>query len=373
MNSIEIESTSKWFTKFSLSFLAIVGSINASLFIIAPLLPYKLAQYIIPGGLLTLIIAILFSFCFSFYWHRKEKKGLMNSEKYMSWLVTLLRYWMAFLSLDFGFQKLYEVNFSFSYHIKDSLVKTLTGTELTWNYYGYSYGLSAIVAIFQIAGGSLLLFRRTVLLGVVILLPVFFNIVLINVFYSIGLITLFTSLAIVFGLSYLVYQQKVDIMSFFKQYKSTLPSIGNTILKVSARIFCILIPCLFVMYYNHGVRLSEKYFGKWEVETMMRNGKLISEEAWETDDLAWKTIYFEEREKIYYCPNPHMYNDSTSILMKYIYDDKTNALSVVCYEKKPINPDTIPVQINQFDGKSMQWNMVLYNDTIHMKLKKVNS
>ena len=168
MNSIEMQNNIKWFSKFSLSFLAIVGTINTVLYIILPLLPYKLSKFILPAGFLTLGLAILFSTGFSIYWHKKEKKGTFNFIKYISWLSTLLRYWIAFLLLDFGFQKIFEVNFNYSYHIDDSLVRALTGSELTWKYYGFSYAFAVILAFFQIIGSILLLFKRTILLGITI-------------------------------------------------------------------------------------------------------------------------------------------------------------------------------------------------------------
>lgn len=370
MDSVRIENKTNWFTKFALCFLAIVGFINTSLFIIAPLLPSKLAQYIIPGGFVTLGLSVIFTFCFSLYWHIKENKNLINSEKINSWFITILRYWIAFLLINFGFQKLFETNFAYSYHINDSLVSTLTGSELTWNYFGYSYGLSVILALFQIIGSILLLFRQTTLLGVLVLLPVVVNIVLINMFYQIGPITLLTSILITLGLLFLVYQQKVDIIGFFNQYKNTLPSIGNNNIRFFARLFCILIPCLFVLYYNYDVFQSKKYFGKWTVERMTRNGKIISENEWEKDTLAWKVIYFEQRGKLLFCPNPNMYVDSVSILMKYEYDKNKDALKVISFERNPEIPDTIPVKINKFNKNSMEWNMIFNNDTLRMKLQK---
>lgn len=370
MNSTEVMNSTKWFSKFSLSFLAIVGAINTTLFIIMPLLPYKLSQFILPLGFLALGLAILFSIGFSFYWHKKEKRGTINSIKYISWLSILLRYWIAFLLLDFGFQKIFEVNFNYSYHIDDSLASTLTGQELTWKYYSYSYGLSVILAFFQIIGSVLLLFKRTVLLGIAILLPVMVNIVLINIFYNIGPITLFTSILITLGLITLFVQQKVNLISFFNQHKNKLPSIGNNFSRSIARVFCILIPLLFVMYYNYDVQSSKKYFGKWKVTSMTRNGQLITENAWLQDTLAWKTIYIEERGKMFYCPNPYMYVDSTSLFMKYHHDENEQSFKVISYEKSRSKPDTIPVEINNFRDKSMEWKMILYKDTIQMALER---
>lgn len=372
MNSSEVVSSTKWFSKFALSFLAIVGSINTSLFIIMPLLPNKLSQIILPIGFLSLGLSILFSIGFSIYWHKKEKRGTFNSIKCITWLSALLRYWIAFLLLDFGFQKIFEVNFNYSYHIDDTLTSVLTGQELTWKYYGYSYGLSVILAFFQIIGSVLLLFKRTILLGIVILLPVMLNIVLINVFYNIGPITLFTSILITLGLINLFLQQNVNIISFFNQHKSKLPSIGNNFSRTIARVLCILIPLSFVIYYNYDVHSSKKYFGKWKVTSMTRNGKIIKENDWLQDTLAWKKIYIEERGKMFYCPNPYMYVDSTSLFMKYYHDEEDQNFNVISYEKNRNKPDTIPVEINNFKDHSMQWKMILYKDTIQMELNRVN-
>lgn len=369
MDSKNELNTTNWFSKFSLSFLAIVGVINTTLFIVMPLLPYKLSTFILPAGFLALGLAILFSIGFSIYWHKRKQ---VNTIIYVSWLSVLLRYWIAFLLLDFGFQKIFEFNFNYSYHIDDSLVSSLTGPELTWKYYGFSYGLSVIVAFFQIIGRVFLLFRRTLLLGVLILLPVVLNIVLMNIFYNIGPITLFTSILITLGLVTLFLQHKVEVIRFFNQYKSTLPSLESNSLRFIARVFCIIIPLLFVIYYNYDVHLSKKYFGKWKVEKMIRNGEVISEESWINDTLAWKTIYIEERGKMYYCPNPYLYEESISLFMKYHYNEKNQEFTVISYENNPSKPDTIPVQINSLTDKSMQWKMIFNKDTLQMDLKKVN-
>ena len=372
MSSNETQNKTKWISKFILSFLAIVGGVDSVLHIILPLFPYKLNQYIIPFGMSSLILGILFSFGLSFYWHHKEKNNRVDSQKYYIWLTTILRYWLAFYITTFGFEKLFDVNFAFSHHIEDSLVNTLSGQELTWKYYGYSYSLTVIIGLFQIIGSILLLFRRTTLLGIITLLPVQFNILLINVFYGIGPLTTFISIIMVLGLSYLSLERKEDIIAFFSHYKSTLPSIGNNTLRKSVRSLCILIPFVFVFYYSYDVKKSQKYFGKWKVEKMTRNGEIVSEKAWEKDTLAWKLIYFEERGKMLFCPNPNMYVDSTSLFMKYNYDDNENRLKVISYEKNPEKPDTIPVKISKFKDKSMQWEMIFNKDTIQMELKKEN-
>ncbi|MCL9805250.1 hypothetical protein NAT51_06945 [Flavobacterium amniphilum] len=361
---------SNWFTKFLLSFLSIVGTVDLFLYIAMPLLPFKLSKYALPFGLVCMGSAILFSIGFSIYWHIKEKKGSFNSEKWHLWLTSLLRYWIAMKITSFGFEKIMGINFAPSFNANDTPAGLLDGQQLTWIYYSYSYGISLVIAFFQIVGGYLLLFRKTILLAIAMLLPVMFNILLINIFYGIGPITTLTALSTVLGLSYLLYQRKEEIMALFLNFENNLPSVGSRIFRNVARILCVIIPVAFLLYYKSDVYASSKYFGKWNVETMKRNGKPIAEDAWEKDTTAWKNIYFEERGKILYTPNPYKYDDNTSILMKYEYVKVKDAIRVISYEKNPQQPDTISVQINKFKGNSMEWNMVLYNDTIQMQLKK---
>lgn len=371
MISNQVLKKYSWFIKFSISFLSIVGTVNVVLFIVLPLLPFTLSKYILPFGLIVMAVAILFSICFSIYWHLNEKKENFNSQKWHSWLTSLLRYWLALHISIFGFEKLMGINFAPSFHANDTPAGLLNGQELTWVYYSYSYGISIVVAFFQIVGSYLLLFRKTILGGIAMLLPVMFNILLINIFYGIGPTTAFTALIMVLGLAYLLFQRKEEIMALFKNFESNLPSVGSRIFRNIARILCLIIPFLFLTQYKNNIYASSKYFGKWEVKSMKRNGELIADDAWKKDTLAWKTIYFEERGKLLYTPNPYKYDDNTSIFMKYDYDVNKDALKVISYEKNTIQPDTIPVQINRFRGNAMEWNMIFYKDTIQLQLEKL--
>jgi hypothetical protein len=72
-------------------------------------------------------------------------------------------------------------------------VGSLSGYQLAWFYYAYSHTYEVILGLVEVAGGTLLLFRRTALLGAALMLPVMANIVMINVFYVIGVGAMCTS------------------------------------------------------------------------------------------------------------------------------------------------------------------------------------
>jgi hypothetical protein len=95
------------------------------------------------------------------------------------------RYAAAALLLLYGFAKLTGAQFTVLDSELDKPLREVSGFWLTWYYFGYSQAYGTIVALVQIAGAIALLFPRTALLGVCVLLPVVGNIILIDVFYGV--------------------------------------------------------------------------------------------------------------------------------------------------------------------------------------------
>lgn len=112
--------------------------------------------------------------------------------KYLDWL----RYLSAFLLLTYAGSKMLGRQFTLPPEIALRPVGSLTGYQLAWLYYGHSHAYAVIVGLIQLAGGALLLFRKTALLGAALTLPVVTNIVMINVFFHIAWGALCTSVFI---------------------------------------------------------------------------------------------------------------------------------------------------------------------------------
>lgn len=92
----------------------------------------------------------------------------------------LLRYVVATVMMFYGFAKLNHSQFTVLDSQLDLPLKEVSGFWLTWYYFGYSGIYGAAIAFAQIVPATLLLFRRTSLLGAFLLAPVLFNIVLID-------------------------------------------------------------------------------------------------------------------------------------------------------------------------------------------------
>jgi hypothetical protein len=102
--------------------------------------------------------------------------------KYLDWL----RYLSAFLLFTYASSKLLGRQFSLPPEIALRPAGSLSGYQLAWLYYGHSHAYAVILGLIQLAGGALLLFRKTALLGAALMLPVMTNILMINVFFFIA-------------------------------------------------------------------------------------------------------------------------------------------------------------------------------------------
>jgi len=92
--------------------------------------------------------------------------------KYLDWL----RYLSAYLLFTYGVSKLAGWQFRLAPEITSKPVGSLSGFQLTWYFYSYSYVYARILGLTQLAGGAMLLFRKTALLGAAAMIPVIANI-----------------------------------------------------------------------------------------------------------------------------------------------------------------------------------------------------
>jgi hypothetical protein len=104
--------------------------------------------------------------------------GTQKYPRILDWF----RYFCAFMLYTYGISKLLHLQFNMQTQLAQQPVGTLPGYELTWFYFGYSRGYAVLLGAVQILGATLLLFRKTALLGSLSMLPVMANILLINIF-----------------------------------------------------------------------------------------------------------------------------------------------------------------------------------------------
>lgn len=195
-------------------------------------------------------ITVLSAFLFPFIWYFLEKRNKIDSIKIYGFLYSGIRYSIAFNIMAFGWKKFYGLQFIVPEEISRMPMNQQKGEWLTWFYFGYSHTFGIIIAIIQIVGGYLLLFRKTLLLGAFILFSLLLNLTLINIFYQMNAGALMQSVLLTVGVLFLIVLEYKKVIDFFFKTKSNLPSINNNnlLLKNLLRISAIILSLLFTIY-----------------------------------------------------------------------------------------------------------------------------
>jgi hypothetical protein len=195
-------------------------------------------------------LSMLFSVLFPFVWHFLEQKRKINSAKVYAILYSGIRYCIAFNLASFGWKKFYGLQFIVPSEISNMPMNQQSGEWLTWYYFGYSHAFGIIIALIQIVGGYLLLFRRTLLIGSVILFSLLLNLTLINVFYQMNAGAMLQSVLLTIGVLYLIVLDSKKLIDFFFTTKSNIQSvyISGFFLKNMLRLSALLISLLFTIY-----------------------------------------------------------------------------------------------------------------------------
>ncbi|PKB17206.1 hypothetical protein [Flavobacterium sp. 5] len=195
-------------------------------------------------------ISLLISLLFPFLWQYLERKQKIDSVKAYGSFYSSIRYCIAFNIVSFGWKKFYGLQFIVPTAISNMSMNQQTGEWLTWFYFGHSPAFGIIIALMQIIGGYLLLYRRTLLIGAIILFSLLLNLTLINIFYQMNAGALTQSVLLTIGVLFLILLDYKKLVDFFLKTKSNLPSlnVNNFFLKSVVRLSVIVLSLLYTIY-----------------------------------------------------------------------------------------------------------------------------
>ena len=199
-------------------------------------------------------------------------------------LTRLLRFGIAFVISFYGFAKLTHAQFTILDNQLDLPLKQVSGFWLTWYYFGYSALYGTAIALAQLAPAVLLLFRRTALLGALLLLPVLANIVLVDISFGIdpagativAILLLCADLLLLWG-----ERGRLQVLLLPGARPAERPRIGAWALRCAV----LLLP-LGVAYWtaNYNNRQPTPIDGAWQVVHADVDGTPLQKTRW---------IYFE--------------------------------------------------------------------------------
>lgn len=369
-------SSSKWFVKYFDGFFVFIGC-GYLLFVAAMFLPEKAAALFYSALRIRyryILLPVVMGFLYLIISSRRERQGKFNAEKAHAIVFGLIRFWLAAAISSYGFAKISGAQFQGSGEIilRDSLLGDVGGNYLTWYYFNFSHTYMLIIGYVQIGGALLLLFRRTTLAGIFILLPVMINIVMIDLFYGIPPVPTANAIAFTAALVYLLllYSQKLFILFFKKDIASTKRS--NNAIKNILRI--VVVVFAFINIYQSSLRYGNastsaniELSGKWKVEQSSINGVEILPNAWQTDTSVWTTIYFFDDRYCAIGSNPYYFDRTKPNFGNYSFDKSKHLLNIYIFNTK----DSLHGSIDFISTNQIMIKGLLGKDTVNMHLKKV--
>lgn len=227
------------------------------------------------------------------YWEKRPPSPVA-AQRRQYWLQTIIRYLLAYIFLNYGFAKVFGNQFYSGLSTLDTPLGEVTGLQLTWRFFGYSYAYTLFVASAQLVSALLFFFRRTTTLGALILLPVISNIVFVNFTHQIP-VKLYSSLYLIMTLYLLAldFRRLKELFGpqrpFAKQFSQRVRPLA---LAKYALIFLFGATAIFDNYYSHLLysRATTPLHGAWEVEEYKVNEVALQPGSAPT---VWQKLYFE--------------------------------------------------------------------------------
>jgi hypothetical protein len=308
--------------------------------------------------LLTILVLIIIA-------KYKTSRGLIDVDAYTGFWQNAVRYIIALDLVVFGFEKSFGLQFVVPLGMLDDPFSAIPREMLMWAFYGHFRAMVITIACIEIGGSLLLLFRRTRLLGAIILLPLLLNIVLLDYLYLDVVVQAYVTLETL-AVLYLILLEQDRLAEFFFRTKSNLPEFNfrSNIIKNGIRLSVIIIPLLLHAGYNLP-KDTPQITGKYEVKSLMINNTTITPNACR-DTLPTK-VFIDRTDFVL------GYTDyQRKIIGIYQYNDATKQITVVWHYPRNRQRDTLFAKITpgKISGtKTLEGRMG--RDTIKMELLKV--
>jgi hypothetical protein len=222
------------------------------------------------------------------------------------WLRTIIRYYIIVVLLTYGITKIFmqQMGFPLISQLATPLGDLLP-MRFSWLFIGYSDNYQIFSGVMEVLPALLMLYRRTLNLGIFIAFAVFLNVMMLNLCYDVP-VKIF-SMQMTFSCFYLLANNLNHFFNFFilnkptvldtsYHYKYTSKTMrwGRIIFKTVFIIFALIIP---VYETWSGYSATEKESkpiksGVYEVKTFAVNHDSTAKSM--PDSLKWKDMIFEK-------------------------------------------------------------------------------
>jgi hypothetical protein len=225
------------------------------------------------------------------------------------WLCILIRYSLALTAFSYGILKVFAMQMIFP---SISQLATPLGDYLpmrfSWLFIGYSAPYQIFSGVAEVLVALLLVWRKTALLGAILAIGVFGNVVMLNLSYDIPV--KIYSINLLVASIFLAWQERERLFAFFILNRTVVPSSlfekkyqgkwkKSTRIILKAAFIILSFGFTTKNYYDYYAEFHKNEFrvlepiqpGMYHVETFAKNGDTIPESL--VDSTRWRDVIFD--------------------------------------------------------------------------------
>ncbi len=249
-----------------------------------------------------LLLIVLMAAMIALLWTAADRRP-RNYDRLSYWVAVLVRYYLAYTMLSYGFAKVIKTQFPAPSIMR--LAQSYGDSSpmgLAWTFMGYSKAYNVFTGLGEVIGGLLLFFRRTLLAGSLLLIAVMSNVVAINFCYDIP-VKIYSSLLLGMAL-WIAWPYRTRMYHFFIKNMDVLPhpfyrvtlkrwqQLSLRVLKflLIAWAFGSTIYGNWSYYAESGDEVFQQPFeGMYDVHYFIRNNDTLPPLT--TDTIRWRKLY----------------------------------------------------------------------------------
>lgn len=250
-------------------------------------------------------------------------------------------------------------------------VGELSPMGLAWTFMGHSLAYNIFIGFAEVLGGLLVIFRKTVTLGALVIIGVMSNVAMMNFTYDIP-VKLFSVHLVIFA-SVLALPDLKRLMKFFVKNEATArvehyvpftePTLKKIISVVKILVTVVMVggtilQC-FIQVKLSGSQNKSELYGIWEAEVFTKGQDTIPPLI--TDSYRWRYLLLDQGETAFI-------KKMNDVLLPYEYETDSAAQKLTLYSNNGSRAHPFGYRLT--DQGYLQISGVIHGDSLQVTLKK---
>ena len=316
----------------------------------------------------------LLSLLITAIWTVFDRKRL-NYEKLEKWLLLYLRFYLAFVMFTYGMHKVFPMQGGFiTVSSLEKPIGMLVPADLHWKFLAYSNAYKIFSGLIEMAGGLLILWRRTATLGALILMGVLSIVVVLNFCFDINM--KFPSLHYLLITLIILWKDRQRLVNLFILNRPTVPQVYVPLIRSPkwSRVLSVFLISLVICKLYQKTEINNKHwksvsafdkrplYGIYTTDYFIRG--IDTTLPLQSDSLRWKKITIET-ETYWGPPRVYIHLSTDSIISSQVQIDTIQ--KTIQFE---IMKDSLKLNWSKPDSNHLFFSGKWKHDFIQVMMKK---